>query len=334
MTLGTHRAAVCTALDGPNSVVTQDVADDVLGEGMVRVAVRASGVNFPDYLLTRGEYQLKLQPPFTPGMEVAGVVIESKAPASGSRPWLAGTPVIAVGHLGGFAEQIAVPHDAVFPLPETFSYTEGATFLVAAGTAHHALVDRAGLRAGETVLVLGATGGVGYAAVQLAKALGAQVVAVGSNDNKLAAVAAAGADHVVNYRQADLVETVRTMATDVDVVFDTVGGDAATQAARLLAWGGRYLVVGFASGSIPSFKANRLLLKSSSVIGVRAGGAAQRDPGAYRRSITALLDYALKGMLRPHISHRFRLDEAAAALSTLAERAVIGRVVITNADEP
>jgi NADPH:quinone reductase len=226
------------------------------------------------------------------------------------------------------------PHDAVFPLPETFSYTEGATFLVAAGTAHHALVDRAGLRAGETVLVLGATGGVGYAAVQLAKALGAQVVAVGSNDNKLAAVAAAGADHVVNYRQADLVETVRTMATDVDVVFDTVGGDAATQAARLLAWGGRYLVVGFASGSIPSFKANRLLLKSSSVIGVRAGEAAQRDPGAYRRSITALLDYALKGMLRPHISHRFRLDEAAAALSTLAERAVIGRVVITNADEP
>jgi NADPH:quinone reductase len=170
--------------------------------------------------------------------------------------------------------------------------------------------------------------------VQLAKALGTQVVAVGSNDNKLAAVAAAGADHVVNYRQADLVETVRTMATDVDVVFDTVGGDAATQAARLLAWGGRYLVVGFASGSIPSFKANRLLLKSSSVIGVRAGEAAQRDPGAYRRSITALLDYALTGMLRPHISHRFRLDEAAAALSTLAERAVIGRVVITSADEP
>jgi NADPH2:quinone reductase len=333
MTLGTHRAAVCTALDGPKSVVTQDVADGMVGEGMVRVAVRAAGVNFPDYLLTRGEYQLKLQPPFTPGMEVAGVLIESRTPGSGSSPWVAGTPVIAVGHLGGFAEQIAVPHDAVFPLPETFSYAEGATFLVAAGTAHHALVDRAGLRAGETVLVLGATGGVGYAAVQLAKVLGAQVVAVGSNDNKLAAVSAAGADRVVNYRQADLVESVRSVTSGVDVVFDTVGGDAATQAARLLAWGGRYLVVGFASGSIPSFKANRLLLKGSSVIGVRAGEAAQRDPGAYRRSITALLDYASKGMLRPHISHRFRLDEAAAALSTLAERTVIGRVVITNGDE-
>ena len=223
MRLGTHRAAVCTALDGPKSVVTQDVADELVGEGMIRVAVRAAGVNFPDYLLTRGEYQLRLPPPFTPGMEVAGVVTESGPPVPGSSPWTVGTPVIALSPLGGFAEETVVPNEAAFPLPERFSYAEGATFLVAAGTAYHALVDRADLRAKETVLVLGATGGAGYAAVQLAKVLGAEVVAVGSHDTKLAAVLAAGADHVVNYRDADLVESVRRLTSGVDVVFDAGG---------------------------------------------------------------------------------------------------------------
>jgi NADPH2:quinone reductase len=333
MTIGMHRAAVCTALDGPKSVVTQDVADDLVGEGTVRVAVRAAGVNFPDYLLTRGEYQLRLQPPFIPGMEVAGVVTETGPPVPGSRPWPVGAPVIAVTRLGGFAEVIVVPCDAVFALPTTFSYAEGATFLVAAHTAYHALVDRAGLCAKETVVVLGATGGVGYAAVQLAKVLGAKVVAVGSDDTKLAAVSDAGADHVVNYRRADVVESVRSLTDGVDVVFDVVGGDAAQQAVRLLAWGGRYLVVGFASGSIPSFKANRMLLKSSSVIGVRAGEAARLDPSGFHHSITTLLTLAAEGKLRPHVSHRFPLDEAAAALATLAERRVTGRVVITNGEQ-
>jgi NADPH2:quinone reductase len=334
VTLGTHRAAVCTALDGPDSVVTQRVPDERVGPGEIRVAVRAAGVNFPDYLLTRGEYQLKLHPPFTPGMEVAGVVTEAGLPVPRSRPWSIGSPVIALSGTGGFADQVVVASEAAFPLPDAFSYAEGAAFAVAAWTAYHALVDRAGLQSGETVLVLGATGGVGYAAAQLAKQLGAQVVAVGSDDTKLAAVDAAGADHVVNYRAADLVRSVRNLTSRVDVVFDPVGGDVATQAIRLLAWGGRYLVVGFASGTIPSFMANRLLLNGSSVIGARAGEAARISPGEFRHSITALLAWASEGLLRPHISHCFSLDQTAAALSTLAERRVTGRVVITSGDQP
>lgn len=329
-----HRAAVCTALDGPEAVSTQRVPDGIVGEGTIRVAVRAAGVNFPDYLLTRGEYQLKLQPPFTPGMEVAGVVAESGPSAHGFRSLPMGAPVIALMRTGGFAEQVVTGSDAVFPLPPAFSYAEGATFLVAARTAYHALVERAAVRAGETILVLGATGGVGYAAVQLAKGLGANVVAVGSDDAKLAAVTAAGADHVVNHRSIDLVTAIRDLVSDVAVVFDPVGGDLAMQAIRLLGWGGRYLVVGFASGTIPSFAANRLLLKGSTVIGVRAGEAARTDPVAYRRSVTALLSWASQGALRPHISHRFPLDHAAAALSTLAQRHVTGRVVITTEDTP
>lgn len=327
-----HRAAVCTALDGPDSVTTQPVPNERLAGGDVRIAVRAAGVNFPDYLLTRGGYQLKLHPPFVPGMEVAGVVTESAPAVDGSQSWPVGAPVIAVMRTGGFAEQVVSAGDTVFALPPTFSYAEGATFLVAARTAYHALVDRAALQSGETILVLGATGGVGYAAVQLAKTLGAHVVAVGSDDVKLDAVTAAGADHVVNYRRGDLVATVRDLIADAAVIFDPVGGDLGAQAIRLLGWGGRYLVVGFASGTIPSFPANRLLLKSSTVIGVRAGEAARTDPAAYRASVTALLFWACRGMLRPHISHHFPLDHAAAALTTLARRQVTGRVVITNDD--
>jgi NADPH2:quinone reductase len=334
VTPGTHSAAVCTALDGPDSVATQRVRNERVGPGEIRVAVRAAGVNFPDYLLTRGEYQLKLHPPFTPGMEVAGVVTEVGPSLPGSRPWSIGSPVIALTGTGGFAQEVVVASEAAFPLPDAFSYAEGAAFAVAGWTAYHALVDRAGLQAGETVLVLGATGGVGYAAVQLAKQLGARVVAVGSDDTKLAAVDAAGADHAVNYRAADLVRSVRNLVAGVDVVFDPVGGDLATEAIRLLAWRGRYLVVGFASGTIPSFTANRLLLNGSSVIGVRAGEAARIYPREFQHGITVLLARASEGLLRPHISHRFSLDQAAAALSTLAERRVTGRVVITIGEQP
>jgi NADPH:quinone reductase len=329
VTLGTHRAAVCTALEGPDCVTTKHVPNVEAGPGTVRVAVRAAGVNYPDYLLTRGQYQLKLEPPFTPGMEVAGVVAECGPPTEGSTPWPIGTPVIAWTPSGGFAEQVVVSNDAVFALPEPFTYAEGAAFAVAARTAYHALVERGELQTGERLLVLGATGGVGFAAVQLAKLLGAQVVAVGSDDAKLAAVTAAGADHVVNYRDADLAHSVAALTSGVDVVFDAVGGDAATQAIRLLAWGGRYLVVGFASGTIPIFKANRLLLKGVSVIGVRAGEAARMYPKEFQRSIAVLLGWASEGSLRPHISHRFTLDDASAALATLSERRVTGRVVIT-----
>ncbi|MEZ0052994.1 NADPH2:quinone reductase [Mycobacterium sp. MAA66] len=325
----THRAAVCNALDGPEAVTTQSVPNAPIGPGLVRIAVRAAGVNFPDYLLTRGEYQLKLQPPFVPGMEVAGVVTECGPGAAGVPSWSPGSPVIALTQNGGYAEKLVTRGDTVFPLPETFSYQEGATFLVAARTAYQALVNRAGVRAGETVLVLGATGGVGLAAVHLAKYLGARVVAVG-HPAKLAVLEAAGADHVVSYHAGDLVDSVRERVGGADVVFDPVGGTLAARAMRLLRWGGRYLVVGFASGTISSFDGNRILLKGASVVGVRAGEAARRDPDAFRQSIGELLSIASLGGLRPHISHEFPLNEAAAALGTLSERRAIGRIVLST----
>jgi NADPH2:quinone reductase len=241
---------------------------NALAADAVRIAVRAAGVNFPDYLLTKGEYHLRLQPPFTPGMEVAGVVTET---GSSVHEIKVGAQVVAMTRFGGFAEEVAVAKDTVFPLPPSFSFDEGACFLVAARTAYHALVDRGGLQRGETALVLGATGGVGMAAVQLAKHLGANVIAIGSNDVKLACAQAAGAQHTINYRETDLVEGVRKLVRTVDIVFDPVGGDRAIQAARLLGWGGRFLVVGFASGVIPSFSANYALLKGYSIVGVRAG---------------------------------------------------------------
>jgi NADPH:quinone reductase len=323
----TYRAAVCTALTGPDALAIEEVRRPALPADAVRIAVRAAGVNFPDYLLTRGEYQLKLRPPFTPGMEVAGVVIET-GPAVGEIK--VGAHVVAMTRTGGFAEEVTVAANAVFPLPSAFSFEEGACFAVAARTAYHALVDRGRLEAGETVLVLGATGGVGMAAIQLAKQLGAVVIAVGSSDAKLELATQAGADHVLNYREVDLVEAVRKLAPTVGVVFDPVGGDLAVQAARLLGWGGRFLVVGFASGVIPSFAANQVLLKGYSIIGVRAGEASRIDPVSAALADRELLSLANAGALRPHISNRFPLERAAFALRTLANREVVGRVVITN----
>ncbi len=322
----TFRAAVCCALAGPDAIEIRDVSRPALTRGSVRIAVRASGVNFPDYLLTRGEYQLRLEPPFTPGMEIAGVVVESSDVAGRFR---VGDKVIAAMQVGGFAEEVVVGESAVVPLPPAFSFEEGACFLIAAQTAYHALLTRGNLSRGETVLVLGATGGVGMAAVQLAAHLRAHVIAVGSSDAKLAAALVAGADAIVNYSDFDLVEAVRSSAGKVDVVLDPVGGDLAIQAARLLGWGGRFLVVGFASGKIPSFAANYALLKGYSIIGVRAGEAARLDPNGFVIATQALLGWASTGALRPNISHRFPLEDAASALRTLAERAVVGRVVLT-----
>lgn len=322
----TFKAAVCLALDGPDAIEIRDAPRQALASGSVRIAVRAAGVNYPDYLLTRGQYQLRLEPPFTPGMEIAGVVIEV---GEGAGRYSVGDRVIAATRVGGLAEEVVVDEGAIAPLPSPFSMEEGACFLVAAQTAYHALFVRGALARGQTVLVLGATGGVGMAAVQLAAHAGARVIAVGSSDVKLAAARFAGASEVVNYQDVDLVEAVRKAAGTVDVVLDPVGGALAIQAARLLGWGGRFLIVGFASGEIPSFAANQALLKGYSIVGVRAGEAARLDPTGAAMATQALLGWAGAGALRPHISHKFALDDAASALRALADRAVVGRVVIT-----
>lgn len=325
----TYRAAVCTALSGPCAIEVQDIPREALAAGWVRVAVRAAGVNFPDYLLTRGEYQLRLEPPFTPGMEVAGVVIEV---GDSTKRVKVGDRVIAFTRVGGFAEEVVVPVNSVMPLPKPFSFAEGACFSVASQTAFHALVQRGDLKAGETVLILGATGGVGMAAVQLASHLGARVIAVGSNDEKLAEARVAGAEALVNYRTGNLVDEVRKLTNSVDIVLDMVGGSLATQAARLLGWGGRFLIVGFASGEVPSFAGNLALLKGYSIIGVRAGEAARLAPEAFAAANKSLLGMVLAGALKPHISHSFPLEQAASALLALSDRQVTGRVVILNGD--
>ncbi|MCZ0733686.1 NADPH:quinone oxidoreductase family protein [Phreatobacter sp. AB_2022a] len=320
----TFEAAVCTALTGPDTLRLERLPRRPLEAGSLRIAVRAAGVNFPDYLMTKGEYQLRPEPPFVPGMEVAGVVVERGAAAG---RFAVGDRVMAMTRTGGFAGEVAVAEGNVFALPASFSFEDGASFLVPMRTGYHALIDR-GLAAGETVLVLGATGGVGMAAVQLARHRGARVIAVGSDDGKLAVVRAAGASHVINYRQVPLVDAVRALVPAVDIVFDPVGGALAPEAARLLGWGGRFLVIGFASGTIPHFAANLALIKGYSIIGVRAGEAARRDPPSLGTSIATLAAWAEEGDLKPRISHRFGLQDAREALATLAGRRVVGRVVL------
>ncbi|CEJ10060.1 Mycocerosic acid synthase [bacterium YEK0313] len=321
----TFEAAVCTALTGPDALRLERLLRQPLDAGSLRIAVRAAGVNFPDYLMTKGEYQLRPEPPFVPGMEVAGIVVERGVAA---RRFAVGDRVMAMTRTGGFAAEVTVAEGHVFPLPGSFSFEDGASFLVPMRTAYHALIDRGGLAGGETVLVLGATGGVGMAAVQLARHRGARVIAVGSDDGKLAVVREAGANHVLNHRQVPLVEAVRGLVPAVDIVFDPVGGALAPEAARLLGWGGRFLVIGFASGEIPRFAANLALIKGYSIIGVRAGEAARRDPPSLGASIATLVAWAEEGDLKPRISHRFALPDAREALATLAGRRVVGRVVL------
>ncbi len=323
-----YRAAVCTALTGPDSVSVQDLAALPLKPGEVRIAVHAAGLNFPDLLMTRGGYQFRPDPPFVPGLEVAGEIIEI---ASDVSAWKVGDRVMSGAKGAGFAEQLVVPSAALAALPDAFSFEEGACWRGAAVTAWHALHDKAALQAGETTLILGASGGVGLAAVLLAKHKGALVIGTGSTAEKRAAILSAGADHVLDPVDPELAKAVKdlTGGKGVNVVYDPVGGDLAITATRAIAYGGRYLIVGFASGTVPQFPANHAMIKGYSLIGLRAGEASRRDPDLAARTQTALADLAKQGVMRPHISHRFSLERASDALKCLENRSVIGRAVIT-----
>jgi NADPH:quinone reductase len=324
---GQYRAAICTALTGPSAIDLQNVAVSPLQPGQVRVAVRAAGLNFPDLLMTRGAYQFRPEPPFVPGMEFAGEVIEIASDTAG---FVIGDRVIG-SHKGGcFAQQIVVESNALMPLPPALTFEEGACWHTAAITAWHALHDKAALKTGESVLVLGASGGVGMAAVKLAKHIGATVIAVASSETKRTATLDAGADHTLDPADAQLAAKVKAMTggEGVNVVFDPVGGELAITATRAIAWGARYLIVGFASGDIPNFPANHALIKGYSLIGLRAGESARRDPALSLRNKAEMEQLAAQGIMRPHISHRFTLDQIHDAFAALESRSIIGRAVI------
>jgi NADPH:quinone reductase len=321
----TYRAAICTSLTGPDSIRIEDLPVQPLGPGDIRIAVRAAGLNFPDLLMTYGRYQFRPEPPFVPGMEIAGEVIELAADVTG---FTIGDRVMSGGKGGALAEQMVVAQAE--RLPDSFSFEEGACWRSGAVTAWHALHDKADLLAGESVLILGASGGVGMAAVKLARHKGALVIGTGSTPEKRAAIMAAGADHVLDPAADDLAAQVKALTggKGVDVVYDPVGGDLAITATRAIAWGGRYLIVGFASGTIPQFPANHAMIKGYSLIGLRAGESSRRDPALAARTNAALFGLAGQGVMRPHISHRFALDQAADALRILETRQVIGRAVV------
>ena len=325
---GPYRAAVCTALTGPDSIQIQERVSVPLGRDEVRIATRAAGVNFPDLLMTYGKYQFRPDPPFIPGMEIAGEVIETGAEVAAVK---VGDRVMTGAKGGCFAEQLVVPSSAVVVLPPALSFEEGSCWRSAAVTAWHALHDKARLQAGETALILGASGGVGMAAIKLAKHFGAMVIGTGSTQSKRDAILAAGADHALDPAEERLSDQVKVLTggKGVDVVFDPVGGALSIKATRAIAWGGRFLIVGFASGDIPSFPANHALIKGYSLIGLRAGEASRRDSDLARCTQASLRELAAIGAMRPHISRTFKLENTADALQALEARTIVGRAVIT-----
>jgi NADPH2:quinone reductase len=320
------RAVVCRELGPPESLRLETAPSRPLKAGEVRVAIRAAGLNFPDVLMAAGEYQLKPELPFTPGMEAAGDITEVDAAAHGVA---VGDKVIVKMRHGAFTDEAVAVPSQLTPMPSTFDYAEGATYLAGHGTAYHALIDRGKVEPGETLLVHGAGGGVGLAAVELGKLLGATVIATASSDEKLAIAKARGADHLIRYDQEPFRDAVKriTDGRGVDVVFDPVGGEVFENSLRCIAWGARLLVIGF-TGGIGLARTNLVLIKGASVLGVRAGEAARKNPALGAVRIKALLAWAEEGRLRPNVSHRLPLEDYAKAMRLLLERKAIGRVAL------
>lgn len=320
------RAIVCRELGPPETLRLEEFAAQPLKPGQIRIRIRAAGINFPDILMAAGEYQLKPELPFTPGMEAAGDISEIADDLKGFK---LGDRVIVKLRFGGYAEEVVVSPSQLTPLPSTFDYAEGATFLAAHGTAHHALVDRGQLKPGEVLLVHGGGGGVGLAAVEIGKLLGATVIAAASSEEKLAVAKARGAEHCILYGAEPFRDAVKriTEGKGADVVFDPVGGDIFEQSLRCIAWGARLLVIGF-TGGIGVAKTNLVLIKGASVLGVRAGEAARRDPAIGEARIAALLAWAEAGKIRPNVSHRLPLANVAQAMRLLTDRKAIGRVAL------
>ena len=319
------KAVVCRELGPPERLCLESFPAAPLAPGQVRVAIRAAGINFPDILMAAGEYQLKPPLPFTPGVEAAGDVVE----VNGAEGVALGDRVIVKMRHGAYSDEAVVAPSQLTPLPSTFDYAEGATFLAGHGTAYHALVDRGQLRPGEVLLVHGAGGGVGLAAVEIGKLLGATVIATASSDEKLEVARGKGADHLVRYDREPFRDAVKriTDGRGADVVFDPVGGDVFENSMRCINWGARLLVVGF-TGGIGLAKTNLLMIKGASALGVRAGEAVRKNPALGEVRIKALTEWAEAGKIRPHISHRLPLEYFSKAMRLLMERKAIGRVAL------
>ncbi|MEE3117336.1 MAG: NADPH:quinone oxidoreductase family protein [Pseudomonadota bacterium] len=321
------KAILCKEYGPAESLVIENVpSPDVKGRG-VKVRVKAAGLNFPDTLIIEGKYQLKPNMPFSPGGEMAGEVIEVGEKVTRFKP---GDRVAGLTGYGSFAEEVVVPEQNLLPVPDGMSDEKAAAFTMVYGTSYYALKQRANLQPGESLLVLGASGGVGLATVELGKAMGARVIAAASSADKLAIAKAAGADDLINYSEEPLKESVKnlTKGKGVDVIYDPVGGDFTEQALRAMGWNGRHLIIGFAAGEIPKVPANLTLLKGCSVVGVFWGSFTQREPEASAQNMMELMKLYSEGKIDPKISEVFEFEDYAKALGALSERRATGKVVL------
>jgi NADPH2:quinone reductase len=322
------KAVLCKAYGPPESLAIEEVPSPTPGQGEVVISVKAASVNFPDVLIIQNKYQVKPPLPFSPGSELAGVV---KSVGAGVTAFKPGDAVMAIIGYGAFAEEVKADAARVLPIPAGMDFASAAAFGLTYATSEHALCDRGALKPGETLLVLGAAGGVGIAAIEIGKVLGARVIACASTDEKLAVCREHGADDTINYATEDLRERIKTLTDGKgpDVVYDPVGGAYTELALRSIAWRGRLLVVGFAAGDIPKIPLNLTLLKGCSIVGVFWGEFARREPQRFAEAMKKLGRWFGEGKLKPHVSRTFPLERAADALALMAERKVKGKVVVT-----
>ena len=322
------QALICKAFGSTDDLVIEEVDDPVAESGQVLVDIQAAGLNFPDILVIAGQYQQKTPPPFIPGNEAAGVV---SAVGEGVSRYSVGDKVIVMLRGGAFAEKCAVDENLVFPLPEQLNFEQGAGFSITYCTSYHALKQSANIQPGETLLVLGAAGGVGTTAIEIGKAMGARVIAAASDNEKLEFAKSVGADELINYTDTSLNDAVKeiTDGAGADVVYDPVGGELAQQALRATAWHGRYLVIGFASGEIPKFPANLPLLKEASIVGVWWGTWSAKNPREQMKNIQEMAAMIADGRLTPKVTAEYPLDKFKEAFRSISERKVMGKIVFT-----
>ncbi|HKT53349.1 MAG TPA: NADPH:quinone oxidoreductase family protein [Caulobacteraceae bacterium] len=329
------KALLSKAVGGPETLVLQEAPTPVAGAGQALIEVKACGVNYPDVLIIEDRYQFKPERPFSPGGEVSGVI---RAVGEGVSDLKVGDRVLGHTGWGGMAEELALDVERLTPIPDNMPFDEAAAFILTYGTSYYALKDRGHLKPGETLLVLGAGGGVGLAAVELGKAMGARVIAAASSEEKVALAKARGADAGVIYPRGPFdKDGAKALAglfkeacgeLGADVIYDGVGGDYAEAALRCMAWEGRFLVVGFPAG-IPRIPLNLTLLKSCDIVGVFWGPSVTRDPAGHQRNVKALFQLYEEGKIRPHVSERFPLSRAGEAIAHLASRKAMGKVVVT-----